>query len=107
MIGTAVSRLGPTVHEIRGSVSLSSSVSVVSRRLPLIAAAAWWAVCFALYATAWPIAYTHRNILGVSALMAGTLICAIVGYHVGFGGQHLAPQTARWNVPASVLVGFV
>ena len=52
---------------------------VTRRNVPFAVIVFWWAVCFGLYAAGWPIPYTHHNILGVSALMAGTAICAAVG----------------------------
>jgi hypothetical protein len=91
----------------RWSVRNGASIAASGRNLPLGVAATWWVLCFALYAAAWPIAYTHRNILGVSALMAGTLIAAIIGYRRAVGIESLAPQTVLWKIPLPVLIGFI
>jgi len=79
---------------------------VTRRNVPFAVIVFWWAVCFGLYAAGWPIPYTHHNILGVSALMAGTAICAAVGYRLGIGSQVPEPRTVGWTLPVPVLIGF-
>jgi len=90
-----------------GSVRARDSTTALGLWLPFAIAAVWWAICFTLYVVAWPIAYTHRNMLGVSALMTATLACAIAGYHLGIGDKRLAPVPASWKIPVTVLIGLV
>jgi hypothetical protein len=96
-----------TLRRNGGLVLSRLSAAGVGRILPLGVAATWWAACFILYASDWPIAYSHRNILGVSALMAGTLACAIAGYRVGVGGKYLEAQQVAWKLPIPITVGFI
>ncbi|HVC77689.1 MAG TPA: hypothetical protein VND96_14350 [Candidatus Micrarchaeaceae archaeon] len=89
------------------SIRIAASVLGSDRWLPLTIASTWWVVCFALYLSPWPIAYTHHNALGVTLLMAGTVFCSVIGYRIGVGAESLLPGLTAWHVPVPVVIGFL
>lgn len=69
---------------------------------------AWWLVCFSIYATGLPIAYTHRNAVLVAVLFGSVCVAAVLGFRWGLGRAtfHVTFTSSR-RVPVVVLVGLV
>ncbi len=53
-------------------------------RLPLVAIIVWWAICFGLYASKWPIAYLHVNFGEVITIVTGALAASGIAYALSY-----------------------
>lgn len=84
-----------------------SHVPLTASRRPIRIAMVWWASCFAIYAVGFPIDYSRHNFYWVTALLAGSVLFALLGYRLGTGTELVVLGPATWKLPIPVIVGFI
>ncbi|TCJ76473.1 UNVERIFIED_ORG: hypothetical protein EDC92_11414 [Dietzia maris] len=57
------------------------------RQLPLYAVITWWGVCFASYASGWPIEYGRANFVEVALMFGATAVLTVIGFQLGLNAR--------------------
>jgi len=76
----------------RPPVIVEGPVSRFYAALPIAIVGAWWLICFAFYATGWPIQYNRGNLGLVSLLFGSTLVLVVAGFGVVVWRKVIRPQ---------------